>query len=167
VKPILFLDIDGVLNTPSTTIPEALDPPWPPVIGVSEEVAHLMIERPLVERLSTIVAAAGCDIVFHTTWIYQWTTSEIVTFLQRAGLDVPNCVFDSTKAMGGREARIRLWLAVNGERHFAVLDDCHSPKEFPTACLGRLVHVDGSVGLQPSDVQKAVKLMSGWSLGSS
>ncbi len=51
------------------------------------------------------------------------------------------------------------WATGRTPRPYAVLDDCHSRLEWPTGCMGQLVLVDGRVGLQDVDCERAKAYM--------
>ena len=108
---VLFLDIDGVLNTPKSIRQYGVD----------------YIDPILVALVSNIVGATGAKIVLSSTWRLQMKDLEIVQaaladyFLDLhsatldLGLDAPGCE---------RFHEIKCWLAAHPEAtRFAILDD--------------------------------------------
>lgn len=151
---VLFLDIDGVLNSAAYQAEWGGDPPS----NVDET------RLPLLRR---ILEKTGAVIVLSTSWRLYWSpdpalcapewreTGEVLT---RYGIPILDC----TPAYNGnnRDREIRDWLAAHaGEvESFAILDDI----PFGWGDLSdRLVRTDmrKGRGLMESHVQKAIALL--------
>lgn len=149
--PIVFLDIDGVLNrTISAT--------------------HIRIEEELVDRLRAITAPTGAGIVLTTFW--RQFDVYIAYILGRHGIRAPilgrtpglasSQRRDSEQRFESRSAEILAWLAEHaspGFQQFVVIDDRDD------AGLGPLrphfVQTDPDVGLSDSDVERALAILRG------
>ena len=117
VKPILFLDIDGVLNCGSTK-----DAAPSGALGVEDRK---------VEILANIVEKWNADIVLTSTWQKDWNPdinmcAEDGVYLSRKlaeyGLSIRDKIGDSYVARRGEG--IRNWLEGHGNpKNFIVIDD--------------------------------------------
>ena len=105
---VLFLDIDGVLNSASF---------------LSQERRCDAISREMVEHINSVIRATSCKIVLSSTWRIMWPMSEIKAILRQHGLiDV---IIGKTRDLGRRDDEILDWLKWNGNdvAKFAVVDD--------------------------------------------
>jgi hypothetical protein len=151
MTPIIFLDIDGVLNG---------HPKW----GSGDP----LIDASCVKRLNDILERTGAKIVISSAWRYQILGKEItlrgfqymlISHGMFAGVDVighTRSDEEITEAMGGRATQILAWIDEN--RHvgpWVVLDD------LPLGDVLKEYHVrtDPSEGLIDSDVDKAVAII--------
>ena len=128
---VLFLDIDGVLNS--------LD--W-----YERRAGSLGIEatsRPAneldpfaVERLNRVMTATGCSVVISSTWRLRYSPQRIAAMLVRCGLNpslVPRFIgstdndappFDMpNRTRCGRGMQIQRWLDAHDVERFAIVDD--------------------------------------------
>lgn len=156
-RAIIFLDFDGVLNSPAT---------W----GKRRDDA---VDRDKVERLNTLVEEFDADIVISSTWRLIYSLDEIIGFLERKGLQRPMRVIGVTPrayensprdAHDSRGFQIWQWLNKSGRRDdpFVVLDDM-SAIQFRTldaSVADKLVQTDGSKGLQETDINAARELLT-------
>lgn len=150
--PIIFLDIDGVLNrTVSAT--------------------HICLDEELVDRLRAITSATGASIVLTTFW--REFEAYIEYILGRHGIRAP--ILGRTPGLASsprrdsseprfesRSEEILEWLAKHtppGFQHFVVIDDRDD------AGLGALrphfVQTDPDVGLSDNDVEYALAILRG------
>jgi hypothetical protein len=149
--PIIFLDIDGVLNR---TI----------------AATHIRLEEELVERLRAITAPTGASIVLTTFW--REFDAYIAYILGRHGIRskivgrTPGLASsrrrDSDPDFDSRSAEILAWLAEHaspGFKTFVVIDDRDD------AGLGSLrphfVQTDPDAGLTDNDVEHALAILRG------
>lgn len=133
MKPILFLDIDGVLNE----------------FGTQPEGGMLGIQRDKSDRLKRVLYTVDCDIVLSSTWrIIGKNLAKVEKMLEEMYV-AP--LYDLTprggKTEGGiyigmsRGDEIKQWLKAHPDHtRFVVLDDDVYPDEFPDA---NQVHTDG------------------------
>lgn len=114
---ILFLDIDGVLNTAQT-------------------YHFSMIEDKLVINLDFVLQRTGAVIVVSSTWRNNWHLKDLANLLVEHGLSYPERLIDSTPSDEetirtlklprdyNRGDCIDLWLRRNGRpKNYAVVDD--------------------------------------------
>jgi hypothetical protein len=101
-RKVLFLDVDGVLNS-------------------SRSRSFLALSKPMLKRLAGIVEETGCLIVLSSTWRRD---PEAVSRLRRHLKFRKVGIYDKTKTLGGiRGEEIQEWLDRNGADRYAILDD--------------------------------------------
>ena len=94
--PVLFLDIDGVLNRTSGA-------------------THIRLDQDLVSRLRIIVQRSGCRIVLSTFW--RGFDAYVRYILHRHGIDAALVIgvtpggSEDGQSQANRAAEIRAWLA--------------------------------------------------------
>lgn len=169
--PIIFLDIDGVLNR-------------------TKHATHIRLDDDLVELLKKLVDRTGASIVLTTFW--RHFREYIAYVLDRHGIPA-SLIIGSTPGRGhlkinnsenvedvnaddvmlGRTAEdeaeytcraeeIRAWLAANpGHDRYVILDDRPSAAaEDDEAQSGRFVLCVTSQGLTEDDVEKATAILT-------
>jgi hypothetical protein len=111
IKPIIFLDVDGVLNTPMT---------W----GGRREKG---MDADKVERLNALVEELDALIVISSAWRHAYTLTELKQFLHARGLSNPERIIDITPTieLSRRGEEIKKWFAENGfaDTPFVAIDD--------------------------------------------
>lgn len=127
MKPILFLDIDGVLN-------EFGSQPQGGLLGISQ--AH-------VARLKRILDTVPTDVVLSSTWRkVDRNLAKVESMLDGIGHELYGMTNPEVRAY--RALEIHHWLELNPHRaRFVVLDDDVFPADFPDA---NQVHTDGFNG---------------------
>lgn len=143
---MLFLDIDGVLNSIRTCIglggyPHKFSPDHMALV----DAAALGLVRGLCR-------AGGVVIVLSSSWRITHDFAEVA-----AGLDLP--VVDATPRLcGNRGTEIADWLSRHpGVERYAILDD---DSDMLAAQLPFFVHTDGREGLLWRDFEKLCALFS-------
>lgn len=155
LKKVVFLDIDGVLNT-----------------GKNADGKYAEWEKVLL--LSTLIKRSGAAIILHSGWRF-WMTEEmaplnreaegLLHLFDMAGLVLSGKTPDfSTEEIKRTKkfslvkgAEIRQWLLTHPEtKHFVVLDDLVLKDK--TIQLHQVL-VDGSTGLTEKDIEKALHLL--------
>ena len=130
---VLFLDIDGVLNTPKTLGRFGFD----------------FVDNILVALVARIVNETGCKIVLSSTWRIEEKDRMLATReLSEQGLTIHDCTPVITRGgweAGGwvkRHEEIQAWLNQNPVDRFAILDDMDD------ACIeGSFFQTDENRGL--------------------
>lgn len=148
---IIFLDIDGVLNS-SKTIRKA----GPRDAGYPE--SH--IDEAMVGRLNSIIDATGAFCVLSSSWRVLWPLKEMGELLRRKGFR--GSLIDATGRNSTRGLEIRDWLLTANDYQqsnirFIILDD-DSDME-PN--MDRLVRTDWDIGLQNEHVKRAIEMLNG------
>ena len=150
--PVIFLDIDGVLNRTSGA-------------------THIRLDQDLVSRLRTIVARSGCRIVLSTFW--RGFDTYVRYILHRHGIDA-SIVIGVTPGTNtsmqleasahdeaqyaSRAAEIHAWLAAHpAVRRFAVIDD--RPCASDAALAAHFVRTDHRSGLTDDDVEAVLRVL--------
>lgn len=138
---VLFLDFDGVLNTPESWRargPDALD-------------------DDKLSRLHQVIQATKCKVVVSSSWRVLHTLAELQAFLM---LDDSVVIGVTPKKLDlwGRDEEIQAWLAGHPEvDKFAVVDDESSDL---TGVEDRLVKTDTDTGLQEEHIGQLIQLLS-------
>ena len=142
---VLFLDIDGVLNS---------------AFVLDEQRRGDAIDRGMVERINQIVDATGCKIVISSTWRILHPLGQLTTLLRQHGMR--DVVIDKTPRLDAtyfnRGDEILIWLGSRPDvDSFIAIDD--SAGEFDKI-RDRLVATTWKYGLQDEHVIKAIALLN-------
>jgi hypothetical protein len=146
-RPILFLDFDGVLNTPATWCKRPL--------GVDT------LDADKVQRLAALVDRIDADVVISSSWRYIHDLDDLRSILAAKGLPeyrVLDVTPRAADAGGDRGAEVSAWLErLIGKPAFVIVDDL-GLSSFEG--LGRhLVTVDGARGLTDRDCQQIERVI--------
>jgi hypothetical protein len=156
---VLFLDIDGVLNSAEwygRRPRELRDLP-----NTDHNVGLCEIDPEAVARLGRIVDATGARIVISSTWRRVFRLPTIRLLLAERGLraEVVGVTPDlGGVAMLGRGEEIRAWLAAHPDvTAFAVLDDNDEMDAVREAFVP--TWLDGEDGLADEHVERVIALL--------
>lgn len=154
---ILFLDVDGVLNNPSTK--------W--------DDQHCGIDNEMLKYLKYIVLRTGCKIVLSTTWRLSENAKTVLlhTLKTRADLNIDDLVIGQTPSLkkhgGHRTHEIGEYLRLNAYRFNVVswcaVDDLslHKYDEFSRRFMsGHFVRTDKRVGLTPDNMMQCISKLN-------
>lgn len=154
MKSVIFLDIDGVLNT------------VPPVLPIDPEKVHL---------LAQLVRATSASIVLHSGWRFWFDrdmrplcneAAHLANLLAAEGLAISSMTPDLTNEEIRRTKKFSLvkaseilaWLEQHPQvRHWCVLDDLDLHND---AVAARQIRPDACIGLTPDNVVHAIHLMN-------
>jgi len=148
---VLFLDIDGVLNSKPYFIERG--PGW----MIDREQAD-DIDPAAVRLLNTLIARTGAAIVISSTWRY-FGQQAVTEMLKARGLEGAVIGVTPRSEHGVRGREIQQWLA-NADapiESFVILDDDSDMEHL----MPRLVRTSFERGLLPADVERAVALFEG------
>lgn len=167
MKPILFLDIDGVLNSIAYAIRTKIKGIWG-------------LDAPCVKKLQRIVDETNCDIVIMSTWRRIHTLEEISDMLVAAGMRSPVPIIGKTpvnshvgrlqtdcKLVRGHE--VDAWLN-NKDNEYRVFYDTAHTRHVRYCCLDDdidflsfqpLVRTNIEVGLTNDDVDNCIARLVG------
>jgi hypothetical protein len=189
MQPIVFVDIDGVLNNPGnyqewdkakqeehakrvqqSQEENAEDDRWEDPTG--DKFAHLLFDKKMCERLNKITDATGAAIVISSSWRLFYGNSKmdkLIEIFRQAGVTAP--ILGPTPVnIGRRGTAIVAWLVSNRGRMkadwdpYVILDDeDESSFEMPTR--DHLVRTYGYKGLTDVDVTKAIAILKGGARG--
>lgn len=146
---VLFLDIDGVLNTPKT-------------LG---RFGFNFVDNILVALVARIVNETGCKIVLSSSWRVDEKDRTIATReLAQQGLTIHSCTpvlpprkpendnWDEWEGWVKRHEEIRAWLDRNEVDRFAILDDDAD------ACIeGSFFRTDENFGLTVQIAEQVIR----------
>jgi hypothetical protein len=151
MKPVVFLDMDGVICT-------RLGGGWSrngkPLIKRAGRLFRRAIDIRTVAHLNDLCQASGAIVVVSSSWRI---TSDVRAFLRTAGYKGEFHIEWRTDADGPtRGQEIGRWLLANSNPPFVVLDDWLSGLEDYTT---KLVLTDGYCGLTALDAARAVDIV--------
>lgn len=161
-EPIVFLDIDGVLNR------RGID--WYAQTGLRRsgkyrppiEPAGYLDPR-LVARADRLLALAGAAAVVTSSWRATRSLAQIEAALRARGFR--GQLAGATPVLSGRRrgAEILAWLAAHPVNRFVILDDTRLAEWGDLSRLQRrqVVTVHGRAGLTDRDVERALVLLAG------
>lgn len=146
---VVFLDIDGVVNT--LYIGKNLKSKY------FTEYDRRVGNEQAVRWLSKLCLDTGAVIVISSTWRHAGI-DVCRECLYNSGLDTEITIYDTTpNVFGSRGTEIKTWLDVHPEvTDFVILDDDTDMDEL----IGRLVQCNPSKGFLGDEYQQAISLLS-------
>lgn len=147
---VLFLDMDGCMNTPAT---------W----GAWTRLGRAeSLEPQLVSRMHQFVREHDLKVVLSSTWRISSSAGYVRTVLcleQRGWPDARRDFVGATPFLGlPRGDEIAAWLCDNQAAAYVVVDDDH---EAGIGHDGRFVHVHYERGVTEADLVKAARIVNG------
>ncbi|MDF1661665.1 MAG: HAD domain-containing protein [Planctomycetota bacterium] len=138
--PVIFLDIDGVLNT------------FLKVVELS-----LPLERPCVAVLNQLIEKSGAKVVISSSWRLYYDLEKIREILEEYGF--VGEIIGKTPVLKGSERgeEIKTWLQVHGEgaASFVILDDHADMCDI----RDHLVRTDANEGFQKHHGLRALEIL--------
>lgn len=159
---VVFLDIDGVLNSEpwlARSVEERLGPDFDPELDATWIA---MLDPEAVARFDRLVAASGAKVVVSSSWRMMLPLADLARFLAIRGFSGE--IIDATTTARGlvadgvteRGHQIAHWLDANPVTSFVILDD-----QTDMAHLGdRHVLTSWEKGLTDADVERALALLA-------
>ena len=159
---ILFLDVDGVLNTNNTC-----DMPAHDVISIGLSWPCLL-SRPHLRTLKGVLDASGCDIVLSSTWrLNELGCRLLQRGLRAVGIPCERIVGatpDLRPHSHSRPDEILAWLSAHGNGDaptvWAAVDDIPLERENPEGMRGRCVLTKMETGLDDEAADACVRLLN-------
>ena len=173
---VLFLDIDGVLNSENwfayriyCVKNNMVNILMNFVDTDDRNIKHklTMLDDRAIANLNRIIEETGCKVVLSSSWRSSIESENIFTqnLLKLKGFkyefyDVtPRLWFSDFSIRRGEE--IKFWLDKESEKHeiesFVILDD---DSDMLPEQLNNFIHVDGQVGLTDRDVLTAIEILN-------
>ena len=157
---VIFLDVDGVLNSIGNTIRvvNKLRRRKMPIRSLS--MYYVPFKRACLKNLARIVRRTGAKVVITSTWK---TGKESLAVLRARLAEYGVPVYDCTKMIGDRGAEIKEWLSekrdVSGVRYVVLDDEINDIVGY----IGKagVIEVDGECGLSFWDSLKAIDYLKG------
>jgi hypothetical protein len=141
MKPVVFLDFDGVLNNPS--------------IWGKRPLQTEALDENMVLLLNELVESMDLEIVISSSWRYGFQLDDLRSILKQKGLHDGARVISRTSSdpEGIRGNEVSAWLQDHGPRPFIIMDDM-GIDQFEG--LGEhLIQTDGAKGLTVMDCERA------------
>lgn len=137
---IVFLDIDGVLNSE---------------ISYAEFHSFDILPKEKINLLNNILEKTNAFIVLSSYWRLE--TENTKEMLINHGIYPAKMRYlDKTSYLeGNRSAEIKDWLDNHKHDNFVILDDCYVDGFPDNFCL-----IDSKIGLTEFDAEKAIKILS-------
>lgn len=169
-RPIIFLDMDGVMNNDSAFIRANLGI-YPP-----NNISAMTVSHMCVSRLKRICDTTNADIVISSSWrsrvIDDLTFSNIhgnlsvLHALEWAEFDCKKLIIGNTPHMDNaiRGTEINCWLANRSDRYiknitpYIILDDDSDFTKIQKA--NHFVKTNPRIGLSENDTNKAIELIN-------
>ena len=148
-KPILFLDIDGVLNSRMFAEEEYAAGRLKGTVGIDPEPTKL---------LQAIIDATDCSLVLSSTWRLMYDLADMRGMLIQAGLNSPVPLRSVTPKLEGiRGLEINKWIELNKPtgRWCCVDDDADFLPGQP------LVRTTWQFGMQIEHADRIIKILKG------
>lgn len=153
---VLFLDLDGVLNSTRWAGSRPVRGFIPPSTA-REAIEEDRLDPACVARLQRIVVMSGASIVLSSSWRHRMPVGELVELFRRLGFPAAPVVGLTPSLPGPRGREVRAWMQGCAEpvTSYVCLDDDADYE--PGQCL---IQVDAEVGLQDEDVRLCVEAFS-------
>jgi hypothetical protein len=153
IRLIVFLDIDGVLNSEQYIAEHTGGVGVEIVDGELDATAHVDPAR--VARLNRLVAVTGAEVVLSSSWRVLFGLEKTQSILAAKGFAYR--LSDATPRLPGMPRHVEIanhvaWLG--GQVAFVILDDA---EEAGGVLVERLVHVDD--GLEDHHVDRAIQIL--------
>jgi hypothetical protein len=130
---VIFLDIDGVLNTNSE-------------IG---KHGPNYVDPVKVDRIRQIISSTGASVVISSNWRYDMGSVYKV-------LDpIKESIIGRTGISSSRQEEINDWLEENQPDGWVAIDDLDLPFD------NKMVLTDENVGITEADISKAIEILGG------
>lgn len=153
MRPVLFLDIDGVLNH-TEAFRRAEDGS---LIVLADKME--VLDPECVKQLNRVVSQTGCEVVVSSTWRLGHTLIHLEQLLAAAGYE--HHLLSTTPSIPDRERgnEIKAWLARHpGYRPVAIVDD----DDDMGTLFGRLAKTDfANGGLTAKVADRLIALLGG------
>ena len=173
---VLFLDIDGVLNSQNWfgymqyCIKNNMHNKLLNFVDTNDEHTKYklrMLDDRAIANLNRIVEETGCKVVLSSSWRSSRESDNIFTqyVLKLKGFNYE--LYDITPRIWAKEfgtqrgEEIQLWMNKESEKNeiesFVILDD---DLDMLPEQMNNFIHVDGQVGLTDKDVFKAIEILN-------
>lgn len=160
MRKIIFLDVDGVLNSIENTIRvvDKLRRKKMPIRSLS--IYYVPFRRTCLKNLARIVRRTGAKVVVTSTWR---TDKEHMAVLKARLAEYGVPVYDCTRRFGDRGAEIKEWLSekrdISGVRYVVLDDEINDIVGY----IGKagVIQVNGECGLSFWDSLKAIDYLKG------
>lgn len=150
---VLFLDIDGVLNSAE----------WFSALAKANEETGAafdngVLDPKAVKVLNTVLARTGAKVVVSSTWRKLYDFEDLKELLAKQGVDTSSFIGKTGNSMDGHRGReIAAWLEANDVDNFVAIDDSTDLEN-----LGeRHFKTEWPIGLLPEHEDKLVAMLLG------
>jgi len=149
MNPVIFLDIDGVLNSA-----DWLRRGWMADMDDIGATRHFNPEAGA--RLNRVIKATSCELVISSTWRITHSCKWIQRTLRRRGVPRARVIGKTPGGGGFRGPQIQDWLDSHEPRRFAILDDSD---DMTDALYHRLIRTTWERGLQDEHVGPLIAML--------
>lgn len=155
--PILFLDIDGVLNNEEWYTEERVAR-INALVMAKEQVPlseHLNPEK--CKLLEQVIQETHCFLVLSSTWRHYHPLATVRFELSCRGVMSAHFIGDTGPALTNRDEEILSWLNTHEHAAWVALDDNSLPQ---IKLMGRFVQTRYACGLCAEDIPKLVDILT-------
>ena len=158
-EPVVFLDIDGVLNSKQWYAHDAASHEGISPSSSERRLWERSIDPDCVQRLNRILQQTGAVVIVSSSWRKKHALSEIVSILESRGFRGEVAGATSANGTLSRTEEIAAWLKENrspGAAYVVVDDEITSglPAE-------RVISPSNQTGLTDKDVEQAIAILTG------
>lgn len=146
MRPVIFLDFDGVLNSTRSAI----------AFGGYGEA---QLDPVAVALVASLAKLADARVVVSSTWRLLYSLGDLRRILSNYSHALADRVTDATPSLrsGHRGEEIEAWLTDNGTPSYVILDDDADMLPSQLSCF---VRVDGQYGFSSPDFRKALGIFN-------
>lgn len=151
-EPVIFLDIDGVLNTYNITNDHE-DAFHPAGWESNMRDSGFVLSRQRLERLATLIQRHAARIVLSTAWRFEHGARRALAAALTELAGLPATIFVGVTPElreRPRAAEVAAWLKQHdpaGRRRWIAIDDIDLARDAPEAMAGHFVHTSIEAGL--------------------
>lgn len=161
MEKIIFLDIDGVLNSAQSLIHfKAFG--YPTKIKQAYlktgEIDCPYFDPISVSLLKAIVKTLGAKIVISSTWRLNCSMQDFNLIFNYYGFNTEDVIIGKTHNRGdSRSTQIKDWVSDNNILDFIIIDDIHE-SNWDEDLREKLINVNGDVGFNMINVKQILKI---------
>jgi hypothetical protein len=166
MSKIIFMDIDGVLNskkyfTSASFLNEAAGMT---TYQIQQYYHHLHLDPEAIKLVNNLIDTSGANVVASTAWRKRYTIDELNFFLEKRGATftiedkTPDLMEENPFRYSPRGMEIQQYINFIPivPESFVILDDCCDMCHLSS----RLVQTDENIGITKKDIAKAIKILN-------
>lgn len=159
---VIFLDIDGVLNSDQYMSSESYKLECEQA-GITNHLSydvvskahHLHIDPNAISLLNNLIANTGAQVILSSTWRLRYNIQEMNALLKMRGALFEILTYTPT-TRSCRDYEVKsLLLSIKGIDKFVIFDDLEIFPSFPN----EYIHISVKVGLTEIDISKALTIL--------
>lgn len=162
MKKVIFLDIDGVLNSQETCdkfADEFEENGYGGFFKETDAITHrdVLWGQELVDKLRIIAESTGAEIVVSSTWRKYFSIEKFKEMFSLYGWENAPIIDKTQNLNTQRGFEINKWLTNNKIDNYLILDDS---TDFLPEQLVNFVNTNPFIGITDEDVEKSIKILN-------